>query len=94
MKPGWEMQAGSRLCGLVGSRTGTVVQLSSGEIAEVIRGARGIGDRPAVRLISDAKGAALASPVEIDLGYDSVSAFSAMFRRAAGTSPSAYRHRA
>src|SRR5262245_38544735 len=29
--------------------------------------------------------------VAIDLGYDSVSAFSAMFRRAAGTSPSAYR---
>lgn len=27
MKPGWEMQAGFRLCGLVGSRTGTVVQL-------------------------------------------------------------------
>ncbi len=32
--------------------------------------------------------------VALDLGYDSVSAFSAMFRRAAGTSPSAYRHRA
>jgi AraC-like DNA-binding protein len=31
--------------------------------------------------------------VALDLGYDSVSAFSAMFRRAAGTSPSAYRHR-
>ena len=32
--------------------------------------------------------------VALDLGYDSVSAFSAMFRRAAGTSPSAYRQRA
>jgi AraC-like DNA-binding protein len=32
--------------------------------------------------------------VALDLGYDSVSAFSAMFRRAAGASPSAYRHRA
>jgi AraC-like DNA-binding protein len=31
--------------------------------------------------------------VALDLGYDSVSAFSAMFRRAAGTSPSAYRQR-
>ena len=32
--------------------------------------------------------------VALDLGYDSVSAFSAMFRRAAGASPSAYRQRA
>ncbi len=31
--------------------------------------------------------------VALDLGYDSVSAFSAMFRRAAGASPSEYRHR-
>lgn len=31
--------------------------------------------------------------VALDLGYDSVSAFSAMFRRAAGTSPSDWRHR-
>ena len=31
--------------------------------------------------------------VALDLGYDSVSAFSAMFRRAAGASPSAYRYR-
>jgi AraC-like DNA-binding protein len=31
--------------------------------------------------------------VALDLGYDSVSAFSAMFRRAAGASPSAYRQR-
>lgn len=31
--------------------------------------------------------------VALDLGYDSVSAFSAMFRRAAGASPSQYRHR-
>ncbi|MDP1841085.1 MAG: AraC family transcriptional regulator, partial [Reyranella sp.] len=29
----------------------------------------------------------------LDLGYDSVSAFSAMFRRAAGASPSHYRPR-
>lgn len=32
--------------------------------------------------------------VALDLGYDSVSAFSAMFRRATGASPSTYRHRA
>jgi AraC-like DNA-binding protein/mannose-6-phosphate isomerase-like protein (cupin superfamily) len=31
--------------------------------------------------------------VALDLGYDSVSAFSAMFRRAAGASPRQYRHR-
>ena len=31
--------------------------------------------------------------VALDLGYESVSAFSAMFRRAAGASPSHYRHR-
>lgn len=31
--------------------------------------------------------------VAFDLGYDSVSAFSAMFRRAAGASPRQYRHR-
>lgn len=31
--------------------------------------------------------------VALDLGYDSVSAFSAMFRRASGASPSEYRHR-
>jgi AraC-like DNA-binding protein len=31
--------------------------------------------------------------VALDLGYDSVSAFCAMFRRAAGTSPSAWRQR-
>jgi AraC-like DNA-binding protein len=29
--------------------------------------------------------------VALELGYESVSAFSAMFRRASGASPSAYR---
>ena len=38
-------------------------------------------------------GGAPVTQVALDLGYDSVSAFSAMFRRAAGASPSAYRHR-
>ncbi len=36
-------------------------------------------------------GGAAVTDVALDLGYDSVSAFSAMFRRAAGASPSAYR---
>jgi AraC-like DNA-binding protein len=31
--------------------------------------------------------------VALDLGYESVSAFSAMFRRAAGTSPRRYQQR-
>jgi AraC-like DNA-binding protein len=36
-------------------------------------------------------GGAPVTQVALDLGYDSVSAFSAMFRRAAGASPSTYR---
>lgn len=38
-------------------------------------------------------GGAPVTQVALDLGYDSVSAFSAMFRRASGASPSEYRHR-
>ena len=38
-------------------------------------------------------GGAPVTQVALDLGYDSVSAFSAMFRRAAGASPSRYRNR-
>lgn len=38
-------------------------------------------------------GGAPVTQVALDLGYDSVSAFSAMFRRAAGASPSEYRLR-
>jgi AraC-like DNA-binding protein len=38
-------------------------------------------------------GGAPVTQVAFDLGYDSVSAFSAMFRRAAGASPSEYRRR-
>jgi AraC-like DNA-binding protein len=37
-------------------------------------------------------GGAPVTQVALDLGYDSVSAFSAMFRRASGASPSEYRH--
>ena len=38
-------------------------------------------------------GGAPVTQVALDLGYDSVSAFSAMFRRACGASPSDYRQR-
>jgi len=38
-------------------------------------------------------GGAPVTQVALDLGYESVSAFSAMFRRAAGVSPREYRHR-
>jgi len=38
-------------------------------------------------------GGAPVTQVAFDLGYESVSAFSAMFRRAAGASPSRYRNR-
>ena len=38
-------------------------------------------------------GGAPVTQVALDLGYESVSAFSAMFRRAAGASPSHYRYR-
>ena len=49
---------------------GTVVQLSTGEVAEVIRGARGLGERPLVRVMSDANGATYAQQVDIDLAVD------------------------
>src|SRR6266481_3557132 len=38
-------------------------------------------------------GGAPVTQVALDLGYESVSAFSAMFRRSAGASPSHFRHR-
>ena len=41
---------------------------------------------------TDGSGAPV-TQVALDLGYESVSAFSAMFRRAAGASPSYYRNR-
>src|SRR6185437_15521526 len=43
----------------------TVVQLSSGEIGEVVGGAD--RDRPRVRVAMDAQGGVLASPVDVDL---------------------------
>lgn len=49
---------------------GTVVQLSTGEIAEVVRGARSSADRPKVRVVMDARGGTLAQPLDIDLAND------------------------
>lgn len=45
---------------------GTVVQLSTGEIAEVIRGGVAL-DRPRVRIVMDAQGGMLPAPVDVDL---------------------------
>jgi hypothetical protein len=50
--------------------TGTVVQLSTGEVAEVIRGARGLGDKPRVAILADASGAQFAQPIEVELAQD------------------------
>lgn len=48
---------------------GTVVQLATGEVAEVIRGPRGPGEKPRVRLVMDQNGQQL-QPVEIELAQD------------------------
>jgi hypothetical protein len=45
---------------------GTVVQLSTGEIAEVIRGGVTL-DRPRVRIVMDAQGGMLPAPIDVDL---------------------------
>lgn len=50
--------------------TGTVVQLSTGEIAEVVRGARGGGDKPRVKIVADANGTAFPQPLEVELAQD------------------------
>lgn len=50
--------------------TGTVVQLSTGEVAEVTRGARGLGDKPRVRVVADASGAPYAEPADLELAHD------------------------
>lgn len=49
---------------------GTTVQLSTGEWAEVTRGAHGVGQRPGVRVVADARGAPLPQPYDIDLARD------------------------
>ena len=48
---------------------GTVVQLATGEVAEVIRGPKGPGEKPRVRLVMDQNGQQL-QPVEIELAQD------------------------
>ena len=48
---------------------GTVVQLSTGEVAEVVRGPRGPGEKPRVRVVMDANGQQI-QPVEIELTQD------------------------
>lgn len=50
--------------------TGTVVQLSTGEVAEVVRGTRGLGDKPRVKLLADVHGGTLRRPIEIELADD------------------------
>jgi tetratricopeptide (TPR) repeat protein len=50
--------------------TGTVVKLSTGDVAEVTRGARGIGDRPRVRLVNDSTGQPYPVPKELELAQD------------------------
>jgi hypothetical protein len=47
---------------------GTIVQLSTGEMAEVTKGAGGPLDKPTVRIVADRNGAAVARGEEIDLG--------------------------
>ncbi|OJY16945.1 MAG: hypothetical protein BGO98_12265 [Myxococcales bacterium 68-20] len=49
---------------------GTMVQLSTGEVAEVTRGTKGLGERPCVAVIADANGQQYPQPVEIDLAQD------------------------
>ncbi len=48
---------------------GTVVQLATGEVAEVVRGPKGPGEKPRVRLVMDQHGQQL-QPVEIELAQD------------------------
>ncbi|MBX3233827.1 MAG: hypothetical protein KF837_41270, partial [Labilithrix sp.] len=49
---------------------GTIVQLQTGEIAEVTRGARGLGDKPRVMLLADANNVQYAQPMELEVAQD------------------------
>jgi tetratricopeptide (TPR) repeat protein len=49
---------------------GTVVQLATGEVAEVVKGARGLGEKPVVRLLADPKNQPYAEAVDVDLAQD------------------------
>lgn len=49
---------------------GTIVQLQTGEIAEVTRGARGLGDQPRVVLLADANNQPYAQAMELEIAQD------------------------
>lgn len=49
---------------------GTVVLLSTGEMAEVVRGPRGPGERPRVKIVKDAAGTVLDPAPEVELAQD------------------------
>ncbi len=49
---------------------GTVVQLNTGEVAEVVRGATGASDKPCVRIVVDANGAPSAQQKDVELAQD------------------------
>lgn len=49
---------------------GTIVQLQTGEIAEVTRGAKGLGDKPRVMLLADANNVQYAQPMELEVAQD------------------------
>jgi hypothetical protein len=48
---------------------GTVVQLTTGEVAEVLRGPKGPGEKPRVRIVMDANGQQV-QPLELELAQD------------------------
>jgi hypothetical protein len=50
--------------------TGTLVQLSTGEVAEVTRGTKRLGERAAVVIVADANGQPYPQRVEVDLAQD------------------------
>lgn len=49
---------------------GTVVQLQTGEIAEVVKGAQGLGDKPVVRLLADPNNQPYAQQMDVDVAQD------------------------
>jgi hypothetical protein len=49
---------------------GTVVQLHTGEVAEVVKGAQGLGDKPVVRLLADPNNQPYAQQMDVDVAQD------------------------
>jgi hypothetical protein len=49
---------------------GTIVQLQTGEVAEVVKGAQGLGDKPVVRLIADPNNQPYAQQMDVDVAQD------------------------